>query len=343
VLHALGQGYNPCPSAAWLIRGYTGHEMLPQFGLINMNARLYDPIVGRMLSPDNYVQAPSYSQSYNRFSYVFNNPLKYTDPTGNIGGNGVSLDGPVLPKIIAWAPPSIVDPPSDFSRMSMISPSKLPSSGPEAGLGDLSPGNAGSVPFAPMTNSGITVSILGGIPASEGGGPTVTASGGTSFGMSSSGGGSVSNANAQKIVSYLGIMTNLGQETMFSNTFNTWMGKDFKIRPQTWGGNGLTGGKFKFARSTSTGVKGLGGLNYLLGVYNAYTIHQNMKSGQISKSVGTFLQADNIFSTLIPPIYSIPKAVGGKLGEAYADEIADFSQWLTDETLPIFFNVPTKK
>lgn len=66
----------------WLWRGYTGHEHLDEFGLINMNGRLYDPVVGRMLSPDNYVQNPDFTQSYNRYSYVWNNPLKYTDPSG---------------------------------------------------------------------------------------------------------------------------------------------------------------------------------------------------------------------------------------------------------------------
>jgi RHS repeat-associated protein len=69
---------------AWLYRGYTGHEMLPKFNLINMNGRLYDPVVGRMLSPDNFVQDPFSTQSYNRYSYVLNNPLKYTDPSGEL-------------------------------------------------------------------------------------------------------------------------------------------------------------------------------------------------------------------------------------------------------------------
>ena len=64
-------------------RGFTGHEHLDEFELINMNARLYDPVLGRMLSPDNYVQNPLYSQNYNRYSYTINNPLKYTDPSGN--------------------------------------------------------------------------------------------------------------------------------------------------------------------------------------------------------------------------------------------------------------------
>ena len=69
-----------------LSRGYTGHEHLDAVSLINMNARLYEPLTGRMLSPDNYIQAPDNLQSYNRYSYVMNNPLKYTDPSGNIWG-----------------------------------------------------------------------------------------------------------------------------------------------------------------------------------------------------------------------------------------------------------------
>jgi len=47
-----------------------------------MNGRMYDPIVGRFLSPDPFVQAPDFSQSYNRYAYALNNPLIYTDPSG---------------------------------------------------------------------------------------------------------------------------------------------------------------------------------------------------------------------------------------------------------------------
>jgi RHS repeat-associated protein len=76
--------------------------MLPQFALINMNGRMYDPLLGRMLSADNVIHDPTGTQSYNRYSYVSNNPLKYTDPTGwddydpyntigsDGGGSGVS-------------------------------------------------------------------------------------------------------------------------------------------------------------------------------------------------------------------------------------------------------------
>ena len=68
----------------FLGRGFTGHEHLPWFGLINMNARLYDPVLGRFLSPDPYVQAPDDTRNYNRYSYALNNPLKYTDESGEI-------------------------------------------------------------------------------------------------------------------------------------------------------------------------------------------------------------------------------------------------------------------
>lgn len=75
--------YTSIPTAPiWLYRGFTGHEHLPQFNLINMNGRLYDPIVGRMLSPDNNIQMPDYTQNYNRYSYALNNPLRFTDPDG---------------------------------------------------------------------------------------------------------------------------------------------------------------------------------------------------------------------------------------------------------------------
>ena len=65
-------------------RGYTLHEHYDDFGLINMNGRLYDPLVGRMLSPDIVIQDEQNSQAYNRYSYCFNNPLRFTDPSGYI-------------------------------------------------------------------------------------------------------------------------------------------------------------------------------------------------------------------------------------------------------------------
>ncbi len=63
-------------------RGYTMHEHLDEFGLINMNSRLYSQYLSRFLAPDPYIQDPTNSQNFNRYSYCLNNPLKYTDPSG---------------------------------------------------------------------------------------------------------------------------------------------------------------------------------------------------------------------------------------------------------------------
>jgi len=51
-------------------------------GLVHMNGRIYDPLIGRVMSADPIVSHPGYSQSFNRYAYVWNNPLRYTDPSG---------------------------------------------------------------------------------------------------------------------------------------------------------------------------------------------------------------------------------------------------------------------
>ena len=88
----------------YLGRGYCGHEHLTGLGLINMNARLYDPLLGRFLSPDPYIQAPEHSQSFNRYSYCMNNPLIYRDQNGEfilelcLGLIGAYLGGAAMNK-----------------------------------------------------------------------------------------------------------------------------------------------------------------------------------------------------------------------------------------------------
>jgi len=63
-------------------RGYTEHEFLEGAGLIHMNGRVFDPELGRFLSADPYVQFEHNLQSFNRYSYVMNNPLSFNDPSG---------------------------------------------------------------------------------------------------------------------------------------------------------------------------------------------------------------------------------------------------------------------
>ena len=86
---AWGRRRNPAgspPGASYPLpagnREFTAHETIPNVGLVNMNGRVYDAKLGRFLSPDPNVQFVANLQSYNRYTYALNNPLRYTDPTG---------------------------------------------------------------------------------------------------------------------------------------------------------------------------------------------------------------------------------------------------------------------
>ncbi|BAU48577.1 hypothetical protein SVA_2025 [Sulfurifustis variabilis] len=71
------------PITSSTTRGFTRHEHDDEVGLINMNARLYDPVLGRFISPDTIVPSSLNSQAFNRYSYVINNPLSLIDPSGH--------------------------------------------------------------------------------------------------------------------------------------------------------------------------------------------------------------------------------------------------------------------
>ncbi len=68
---------------AFSLPGYTGHQEMPSLDLINMNARLYDPVLGRFISADSMVPDATNWDDYNRYMYVRGNPMRYTDPSGH--------------------------------------------------------------------------------------------------------------------------------------------------------------------------------------------------------------------------------------------------------------------
>ncbi len=79
----------------------TDQEFDAESGLYNYDARMYDPVIGRFISPDNVIPDQYNPQSLNRYSYCLNNPLIYTDPTGHF----YDLDEYTLPTIYVWATP----------------------------------------------------------------------------------------------------------------------------------------------------------------------------------------------------------------------------------------------
>lgn len=73
-------GSEPSPLTRW---GYTGHEHLDNVSLVHMNGRVYDPTLGRFTSADPFLDGAADGQSYSRYSYVKNNPISMTDPSGH--------------------------------------------------------------------------------------------------------------------------------------------------------------------------------------------------------------------------------------------------------------------
>src|SRR5262245_13859075 len=63
-------------------RGFTSHEHLEEVGLIHMNGRVYDPLLARFGTPDPMTENPFSTQGWNRYTYVGNSPVNFTDPSG---------------------------------------------------------------------------------------------------------------------------------------------------------------------------------------------------------------------------------------------------------------------
>jgi len=66
--------------------GYTFQRSVAGTGLMDYKARMYDPTIGRFVQPDTLVPSAGSSQAWNRYAYVNNNPINFTDPTGNCAG-----------------------------------------------------------------------------------------------------------------------------------------------------------------------------------------------------------------------------------------------------------------
>jgi RHS repeat-associated core domain len=261
-----------------------------------MNARLYDPAVGRFLSPDPYVQAPDMTQNFNRYSYVLNNPLKYIDRTGE---DYYSTDDPdEIQRLI------------DYLR-SKGNEGDGEDRGAGAGASDWSGFDFGNewnhVPDVDIISdyrgysSGLTVNTTTGFGYYT----TVNILGDRSWEITLD----KVNTNDQAAWGYIsllnlrhsGITKNAGNtglgatfyvgmgltsisEIYFSKDLNTWMGKDFKIRNQSWGGNQYTGGKLKFAKDLAKPFKyGTGAL----GVYSMYNSISDGFEGKISPTEAT--------------------------------------------------------
>jgi RHS repeat-associated protein len=320
--HPQSWNYYTYPTTYLFDRGFTGHEHLDDFKMINMNARLYEPRLGRFLQPDPFVQAPTYSQSYNRYSYAWNNPLKYTDPSGAIVGEIIAFaaftylmnahanrdeDGNW-----AWNP---LDWFGEGSNTYIVAGVNTNTSGTNL-TGYVGAGTNNMIPSMAYNNNqgfGFGVSNSSGNSsfyyptynyyAPEQNGYQVIDDVRQAYGEEAY-------AHSNGIVPVIGIAGSIAGELYYSKTFGTWMGRNFKIYQQTWGGNGYIGGKNKFGKTTSNYIKWGG---RILGVYNGYkTI-----SERIDGEVGTVEMLTELGSTGVSNYggtYGAAWGVGWELG-----------------------------
>ena len=333
--------------ALFLGRGYTAHEYLPWFGLVNMNARLYDPALGRFLSPDPYVQNPLFSQNYNRYTYAMNNPLVYIDQDGEFAN---------------WIIAAIVG--------VFFYAKTAHDNTPEQDQGDLrkwkwnpfSWGKPEEVVFHFGSNTDGS-GMYGGVSAGKSGQPQpmvgYSSNQGPGLGHHYNGKSNmyypgydynkpekgVNEALYQAQQNYhrqqniangidpgsaiAGAATTTFSELYYSKTYNTWMGKNYKVYRQTWGGNQYTGGKNKYGKRMSNYFRYLG---YGIGAYSAANINQERMNGDIGWTKWSIEQTSNLFSTL-----------GGTIGAAWgigweAGRAVTLSQWYQERKYNFFYD-----
>ncbi|WP_425248196.1 FG-GAP-like repeat-containing protein [Desulfospira joergensenii] len=88
---------------------FTDQELDPESGLYNYNARLYDPVIGKFVTADTVVPDPANPQTLNRYSYCYNNPLVYVDPSGHFGFIIGAIIGAVISGVQSdWDPEAMI-------------------------------------------------------------------------------------------------------------------------------------------------------------------------------------------------------------------------------------------
>jgi RHS repeat-associated protein len=152
-------------------RGFTGHEHLAEVGLIHMNGRVYDPLLARFGTPDPMTEDPFSTQGWNRYSYVGNSPVNFTDPSGHcflgcfwkgiLKAFAALFQVPIFSVILQTVAGYICGPPCAALASAFV-----------AGVtsGDL--GLAIKAGFISMVTSFVAQNVLGGMTSNNGAGET---------------------------------------------------------------------------------------------------------------------------------------------------------------------------
>jgi RHS repeat-associated protein len=133
-------------------QGFTGQEMLDSVSLVHMNGRVYDPTLGRFLSADNVIQSLGSSQAINPFAYAWNDPLRYTDPTGH------SLLGDIIGLIVAIIAIYLMQPELFYAEGATLTASTAFISGFAGGF-------FGALVSTGSLDAALTAGLIGGVTA----------------------------------------------------------------------------------------------------------------------------------------------------------------------------------
>ncbi|KRD11546.1 hypothetical protein ASE21_07510 [Flavobacterium sp. Root901] len=330
-----------------LDRGYTGHEHLQSVGLINMNGRIYDPKLHRFLQPDNFVQDPLNTQNYNRYGYVLNNPLKFTDYSGEkfklsfndifagleiIAGTALTIfsagTGAVIGAgLIAAGVGHFAAAYSEFKQTG------------DWGAASKNAGVFFNISFETDFGYDSSKDKQNGVTQNQ---PVVELkSDGDDFDFKKA--NNVGDTrplivqyneklrvpyneydSTGAVITTMGTAFAIGEYKMFNK--ETWYSiKKWKTYGQHFNGNGATGGKVALASRVSTGFK-IGG--YGLGTYNAWSINNQYNNGELNTSGMIMEQSSNLYATF-GGTYGVAWGIGWEGGRAIT-KTTWYQQWKND-------------
>nr|WP_315224923.1 RHS repeat-associated core domain-containing protein [uncultured Flavobacterium sp.] len=311
-----------------LDRGYTGHEHLQSVGLINMNARLYDPLIRRFLQVDNFIQDPTNTQNYNQYGYVLNNPLLYVDPSGNkyVDGKDCIDCGPsesqqtfigsaistIVTNWDSWGIKDWANRNINGDKISQWWKSKVSFKNLFGG------GNRTSTSPSPPPNMSSYVSL----------------SGNNTFNfkeynlrVNNQKLYSQYNSTGSALTAFATSLT-IGEMKMYNES--TWFSvKKMKTYSQNFNGNGYTGGKIASALRIAKGIKWTG---RTLGAYNAWNIADDYSEGKINGITFATEQSSNLYSTL-GGTYGAAWGIGWEAGR-WITYRKTYQQWKQDTWYP---------
>ena len=295
-------------------RGFTGHEHLYNFGLINMNGRMYDPMMSSFLSVDRYVQDPTSAQGFNRYAYCMYNPLRFVDPTGWYvtcgGGNHNEPDGP-LQQVVVDGQASFV-----LNEVTITPDENAPVVWKKIILSSSTSGNGGGYLDGNNWDNGNNNSSTT-LSANSNSGSGGNIGGGIVHKTPDNNNNHNHNTNidiTSDVLISLSTYTSIQGLLHFNIFSKTWMDKNGIIRSMDFHGNGSTGGMNSYGKSMSNRYGNAGRVLGLAGAALSYIQYEQATTldGKLEYGFDTFL---GLAGAVAPEIFGLPATIwflGGK-------------------------------